>query len=78
MLSNEDQEGFLVSDGHLSDEEYNFSNEGANTIDKRVEIEMRRQRYKQNQSKTSPTIQGKPVVLLSADDLKDYTCFTFS
>jgi hypothetical protein len=42
MMSGEDQEGFLVSDGHLSDEEYNFSNEGANTIDKRVEIEMRR------------------------------------
>jgi hypothetical protein len=24
-MVSEDQEGFLVSDGHLSDEEYNFS-----------------------------------------------------
>jgi hypothetical protein len=38
----EDQEGFLVSDGHLSDEEYNFSQECANSIDKRREIELRR------------------------------------
>lgn len=39
MLSGEDQEGFMVSDGHLSDEEYNFSQEGANTVDKRAEID---------------------------------------
>lgn len=40
MLSgDEEQEGFMVSDGHLSDEEYNFSQENANTIDKRAEID---------------------------------------
>lgn len=41
-------DGFLVSDFHLSDEEYHFSNfdENADTIDKRAEIEMRRQIYK--------------------------------
>jgi len=48
MLSGTDENGFLVSDGHLSDEEYNVSYEGAE-LDKKAEIELRRARYKENQ-----------------------------
>ena len=48
MLSGTDENGFLVSDGHLSDEEYNFSCEGAE-LDKKAEIELRRARFKENQ-----------------------------
>ena len=40
--NSEDQEaGFIVSDGHLSVSEYNFSDEGEETI-KKAEIEQRR------------------------------------
>ena len=48
MLSQVD-EGFLVSDGHLSSEEYNFSDDNEGTpVDKKAEIELRRKRYKEN------------------------------
>jgi hypothetical protein len=62
MLSGTDENGFLVSDGHLSDEEYNFSYEGAE-LDKKAEIELRRARYKENQKQvTSSSHTGKPQV----------------
>lgn len=45
------EEGFLVSDGHLSSEEYNFSENSQNpqnVVDKRAEIELRRKKYREN------------------------------
>ena len=45
------EEGFLVSDGHLSSEEYNFSAQSQSNnqdSDRRAEILLRRQKYKEN------------------------------
>ena len=45
MLSGDDVSGFFVSSCHLSDEEYNFSQD---VIDKKAEIELRKAKVKQN------------------------------
>jgi hypothetical protein len=45
MLSGEDGSGFFVSSCHLSDEEYNFSQD---VVDKKAEIENRKARFRQN------------------------------
>ena len=52
------EEGFLVSDGHLSSEEYNFSIENGGDQesalqDRKAEIELRRQKYKENLHRNS-------------------------
>jgi hypothetical protein len=62
-MVSEDQEGFLVSDGHLSDEEYNFS-EHSDQINRKDEIEQRRLRYKEIQSITGQrNYSGLPLIL---------------
>lgn len=82
MLSGsaEDQEGFMVSDGHLSDEEYNFSyDSGKCEVDKKAEIELRRQRYRENQKQNTPILnQGKPFILTPATaDLDSFKAMCF-
>lgn len=43
MISGDDGSGFFVSSCHLSDEEYNFSQD---VVDKKAEIELRKAKVK--------------------------------
>jgi len=78
MISGEDQEGFLVSDGHLSDEEYNFSYEEQDGLDKKAEIELRRARYKENLKFAPQSNQfGNFLCLYNPEELVSYKAVCF-
>ena len=73
-------DGFIVSEFHLSDEEYHFSNfdENADTIDKRKEIELRRQIYRNQVSLREKRLEDKamPCILPeSVSSLNTAVCF---
>ena len=73
-------DGFLVSDFHLSDEEYHFSNfdENADTLDKRREIELRRQIYRDQVHLREKRLEDKamPCILPeSVSALNTAVCF---
>jgi hypothetical protein len=52
------EEGFLVSDGHLSSEEYNFSihSQQLGDKDRHAEILLRRQKYKETFTAKQPQL----------------------
>lgn len=67
--SQEQEDGFMVSDFHLSDDEYQFSQEG----DKQQEILARKQKCKDQLNQVSHG--GKPNIQVCLDE---YTAVSFT
>lgn len=67
---NEDVPGFIVSDGHLSVSEYNFSDNEGDDDAKRAEIEARRSRLRTQTEKAPEHKQHS--VLTKASDLEQF------
>jgi len=74
------EEGFLVSDGHLSSEEYNFSQQSQQSGDadaRKQEIQLRREKYKENLHRAQLLQQGmQPTIQL--EKLQDYQAVCFA
>lgn len=60
------EEGFLVSDGHLSSEEYNFSQQSGSEQNRKQEIALRRQKYRENLVRTQLIQQSLQPTILTA------------
>jgi len=71
MANEEDEEeGFIVSDGHLSVCEYDFSDGDADDEKKQKEIALRRERLRQ-QEKQRQVAEGKPFCIHEASTRTD-------
>jgi len=69
-MANEEEEevGFIVSDGHLSVCEYDFSQDGQDDEHKQKEIALRRERIRKERQQTAPAsnVSGKAYCITEA------------
>lgn len=67
MQSGDDGNGFFVSEFHLSEEEYNFSQD---VVDKKAEIELRKARFRKSKEfGPANLLHGKVSILTQKSDL---------